>query len=624
MRGWLVFVFLLCVGVLAESSVDVFSASSMTINTSVTGKLDVESQSSSSIKYLSADVFVFPRSDVFQRVIGQSFFPMADVDDRRVRFLWETVPDEAVFKVESLVQRNDESVKITRKIAFPLASVPDDVKKYLSPSPKIDSSSPEIAALASQLSNGESDLFVLVTKFADWTRQNIEYNLSTLTAEAVQPASWVLREKYGVCDEMTSLFVALLRAIGVPARFVAGISFSTTGWGPHGWAEVFFPDFGWVPFDPTFGQYGWVDVSHVKLNEVVDPSMPSSSFEWLGHDVVVRAGKLNVSSSLIRREAGGSGSGVVVDVVPLHREVGFGSFSAVEAKVKNARDFYQAVELSLANVAELVVDGSRLVVLGPREEKVVHWVVQVRSGLNKNFLYIIPLVVYSERNESWSNNFSARQDGAVFSKEEVYITPKVVNDTVHCVSFPAKSVNGVECILSGNGLASLCLQDSCQDVFLDGERSIVLPVNGLPAGVHHETVIVHGAVNASVLVPVVVEDTPQLTIKEIRVPKEVGVEEWFVARIVLSKNSFSIPKNVSVTVGGVVVDVGDVFGEEVVETRMQGRMFGAGRQSLDVFVKYGESYTAAESVEIRVVPRTWKEWFVAYAVRLARIFMISK
>ena len=60
----------------------------------------------------------------------------------------------------------------------------------------------------------------------------------------------------------------MLRSIGIPARFVTGTASSGTiaeGWGNHGWAEVYFPEKGWIPWDVTFGQYGWVDSSHLKL-----------------------------------------------------------------------------------------------------------------------------------------------------------------------------------------------------------------------------------------------------------------------------------------------------------------------------------------------------------------------
>ena len=71
-----------------------------------------------------------------------------------------------------------------------------------------------------------------------------------------EPATWVYDNRQGVCDELTGLFISMLRELGIPARFVSGVSYTNLPefakpWGGHGWAEVWFPDVGWVPFDVT-------------------------------------------------------------------------------------------------------------------------------------------------------------------------------------------------------------------------------------------------------------------------------------------------------------------------------------------------------------------------------------
>ena len=59
------------------------------------------------------------------------------------------------------------------------------------------------------------DLFIVVYKLAEWVKTNVNYDLSTLTASVSQKASWVLDNKEGVCDEITNLFIALSRALGI-------------------------------------------------------------------------------------------------------------------------------------------------------------------------------------------------------------------------------------------------------------------------------------------------------------------------------------------------------------------------------------------------------------------------
>jgi transglutaminase-like putative cysteine protease len=67
---------------------------------------------------------------------------------------------------------------------------------------------------------------------------------------AVKALKW----KRGDCTEYSDLFVALCRAKNIPARFVAGYTIRFDDISPkHNWAEVFLDDYGWVPFDPSWG-----------------------------------------------------------------------------------------------------------------------------------------------------------------------------------------------------------------------------------------------------------------------------------------------------------------------------------------------------------------------------------
>ncbi|HJS47787.1 MAG TPA: transglutaminase-like domain-containing protein, partial [Gemmatimonadales bacterium] len=62
---------------------------------------------------------------------------------------------------------------------------------------------------------------------------------------------------------MTALYVALLRALAVPARPVAGLRWDGEAFHYHGWAEVRLPD-GWLPVDPALDQFP-ADGSRLRL-----------------------------------------------------------------------------------------------------------------------------------------------------------------------------------------------------------------------------------------------------------------------------------------------------------------------------------------------------------------------
>jgi transglutaminase-like putative cysteine protease len=61
----------------------------------------------------------------------------------------------------------------------------------------------------------------------------------------------------GVCQDLTHVFLAGARSLGLPARYVGGYMLPTDGRSSqeagHAWAEVFVPDLGWVAFDPANG-----------------------------------------------------------------------------------------------------------------------------------------------------------------------------------------------------------------------------------------------------------------------------------------------------------------------------------------------------------------------------------
>jgi transglutaminase-like putative cysteine protease len=62
---------------------------------------------------------------------------------------------------------------------------------------------------------------------------------------------------HGVCQDYAHIFIAVARALGIPARYVSGHLFRRASDGAqpatHAWAEAHVPDLGWVAFDPTNG-----------------------------------------------------------------------------------------------------------------------------------------------------------------------------------------------------------------------------------------------------------------------------------------------------------------------------------------------------------------------------------
>jgi len=77
------------------------------------------------------------------------------------------------------------------------------------------------------------------------------------------PLSEVFENKKGVCQDFAHVMIACLRSQGLPARYISGYIETlpppgkkrlTGADASHAWVSVYFPDFGWVDFDPTNNQ----------------------------------------------------------------------------------------------------------------------------------------------------------------------------------------------------------------------------------------------------------------------------------------------------------------------------------------------------------------------------------
>lgn len=71
------------------------------------------------------------------------------------------------------------------------------------------------------------------------------------------PIDDALSNRMGVCQDFTHIMLALLRPLGIPARYVSGYLFTRNGGtrstpgASHAWVEAQLPGLGWVGFDPT-------------------------------------------------------------------------------------------------------------------------------------------------------------------------------------------------------------------------------------------------------------------------------------------------------------------------------------------------------------------------------------
>ena len=65
---------------------------------------------------------------------------------------------------------------------------------------------------------------------------------------------YVLDIHHGDCGQVALLYISLVRAVGVPARWESGWMLHPWEKNYHDWAETYFEGIGWVPTDVSFGR----------------------------------------------------------------------------------------------------------------------------------------------------------------------------------------------------------------------------------------------------------------------------------------------------------------------------------------------------------------------------------
>lgn len=131
---------------------------------------------------------------------------------------------------------------------------PADYRQYLSPS-SLGPLDGDVKKLADRITMGKGTLLEKARAIYDWTCENMYRDPKTRGCGKGDVCA-LLEKPGGKCTDISSVFVALCRASGIPAREIFGIRLGKKGeedistW-QHCWAEFFIPGYGWAPADPA-------------------------------------------------------------------------------------------------------------------------------------------------------------------------------------------------------------------------------------------------------------------------------------------------------------------------------------------------------------------------------------
>ncbi|MDX3656044.1 transglutaminaseTgpA domain-containing protein [Streptomyces sp. ID05-26A] len=120
----------------------------------------------------------------------------------------------------------------------------------------------DAAKKAVEGATNDFDKAAALTAFFNSPTSGFEYKLQTggdITTDAL--SDFVLRSKVGYCEQYASAMAVMARVVGLPSRvaigFTAGVPSADGSYrvvsteDAHAWVEIFFPNYGWMTFDPT-------------------------------------------------------------------------------------------------------------------------------------------------------------------------------------------------------------------------------------------------------------------------------------------------------------------------------------------------------------------------------------
>jgi len=151
--------------------------------------------------------------------------------------------------------------------------IPDSIRRYLVSTPFIPADDEEVINLAKSIV-GTAKKWEAVKKIVDY----LYINIKKVPTFSIPNALDVIRTKEGDCNEHATLFVALARSIGIPAKVNVGLVYVGREFYYHAWASVYLGR--WVDVDPTFGQSP-ADATHLKL-EQGDFSQQAKLYQIIG------------------------------------------------------------------------------------------------------------------------------------------------------------------------------------------------------------------------------------------------------------------------------------------------------------------------------------------------------
>jgi len=175
-----------------------------------------------------------------------------------------TLPEDVAFDLDTGRQQFDGDIlTVTAETGIPENAPPacEDREPALLSSPYIQASSPEIIEQALKITEQQTDNTAKAKALADWVYTTLEKR----PVIGIPDALTTLKAGIGDCNEHASLYAALARSLGIPAKIAVGVVYHKEAFYYHAWNEVCLGS-QWISLDTTTNQFP-ADLSHLKFIE---------------------------------------------------------------------------------------------------------------------------------------------------------------------------------------------------------------------------------------------------------------------------------------------------------------------------------------------------------------------
>lgn len=135
-----------------------------------------------------------------------------------------------------------------------LEEIPEAIRKaYTQDSSKLVMTDPVIERAVKEALGGERNPYWMARKINKYIQDHMHYEL----AGGWNVAPMVLARGSGSCSEYTFVMLAMCHAAGLPARYAGSVVIRGDDASRddvfHRWVEVYLPNYGWFPVDPSGG-----------------------------------------------------------------------------------------------------------------------------------------------------------------------------------------------------------------------------------------------------------------------------------------------------------------------------------------------------------------------------------